>query len=470
MWENLKQVIEDNFHFLPNKNQIRDIERLVFEIMRRENISVEDIIRYLKKNPNLKKYDGRNRFIPIKASLIKRRFPLTSEKERIDTKRVFLTPFKKYSYPLYKLNTEGKEPLASVKGKETLPVKVVVEKEVKNSYLLNNIKKRFINMKIEEVNYYSEYLKREGFSIGELKNPIFFITKEKWDFLKKCPCTKYHLPCNYWIFNLGFGCPFDCSYCFLQQYTNFPGIILPGNLDDFFDVFDKFIKKIKMPIRIGTGEFCDSLALDDITEYSEKLISYFRDKNVLFELKTKSNNINNLLKTHPSPNIIISWSLNPEFIIEREEVGTVSLKERLESARKVQVAGYRCGFHFDPIIHFEGWEAHYKKVIENLYSYLDPPFAWISLGTLRCNRELKKIVELRFPQSNIFYGELFLGEDKKLRYPKFLRKEIYESMVKWLRAYDKKTPLYLCMESKDIWNIIGDFNSAKAVENYILQL
>jgi spore photoproduct lyase len=105
-----------------------------------------------------------------------------------------------------------------------------------------------------------------------------------------------------------------------------------------------------------------------------------------------------------------------------------------------------------------------------IYSYVEPGFAWISLGTLRSNRELKTITERRFPKSDIFYSELLLGEDRKLRYPKFLRAQIYENMVKWLRRHDKKTPIYLCMESKDIWKNIGDFSSSRAVEKYLLNL
>ena len=75
--------------------------------------------------------------------------------------------------------------------------------------------------------------------------------------------------------------------------------------------------------------------------------------------------------------------------------------------------------------------------------------------------------ELRFPESNIFYGELLIGEDKKLRYPKFLRKEIYQTMAGLIRKYDLKTPVYLCMESKDLWKVLGEFSTSEQIENYI---
>jgi spore photoproduct lyase len=239
-------------------------------------------------------------------------------------------------------------------------------------------------------------------------------------------------------------------------------------LDDFFEEFDKLYKKIKKPIRIGTGEFCDSLALDEITEYSKKLIPYFKDKNVFFELKTKSDKIKNLLQINASPNVVISWSLNPQSIIEKEELAASSLEERLLAAKMVKEKGYLLGFHFDPIIHSDNWQDLYKKLIDKLYAAVSPPFAWISLGTLRSHRSLKTINEIRFPKSDIFYGELFLSEDKKLRYPKFLREEIYKNILEWIKAYDEHTPVYLCMEGKDNWGILGK-NSGIEIENYLLR-
>ncbi len=400
MLKDLKQIIQAQFNFSANRNQLRDIERLMFEIMRRENVPFDELIKDLKSSNYLDKYHGRNKFFAIKDLLIKRRFPLTASSQRIDTKKVFSTQLRE---PLSD-NWQVKRPFK--------PLKVLVEKEVRKSEVVDNFKRNFPGTSFEELNYYSDYLKKNKFSISQLKEPLVFIVKEKWDFIKPCPCTKGHLGCGYWILNLGFGCPFDCSYCFLQHYTNFPGLVLPGNIEDFFEKFDTFYKKLKSPIRIGTGEFCDSLALDDITGYSKKLIPYFKDKNVLFELKTKSNNLANLLDIEASPNIIISFSLNPPHIAEKEELGAATPAQRLEAAKKAQAKGYKVAFHFDPIIHFEGWEKEYQELIDNLYSQLNVPFAWISLGTLRSNRELKNIVELRFRQSNIFYGELFLGDDK----------------------------------------------------------
>jgi len=456
MQDNLKTRIENEFSFKINVNQLREIERLIYEIIKRDNTNIDNIFSYLHSVSEADKYSGGDKFIGIKNALIKKRFPLTSEKQDISLKDVFLGKIHK---PIDKQKQTGGEFMPSV---------IYIEKPAINSSFAKKIRSMFPDVHTEEIESCKQWKKKNPFSIEQLKNPVLFIANEKWDFVKPCPCTKGHVRCGYWIFNLGFGCPFDCTYCYLQQYSNFPGIILPSNIEDFFEKFDGFYKKLKKPIRIGTGEFCDSLALDHITDYSKSLIDYFRDKNVLLELKTKSNNIKNLLEIPPSDNIVISWSLNPYEIIKTEEPGTASLNERLLAAQSLQKLGYKIAFHFDPIIHFNNWEISYKELIDKIYGSLKTPFAWISIGTLRSNRELKTIAEQRFPESSIFYGELFIGKDKKIRYPEFLRAEIYTKIISWIKQLDTNTPLYLCMEDKLMWEKTLEIDTSTEVEKMLV--
>ena len=68
-----------------------------------------------------------------------------------------------------------------------------------------------------------------------------------------------------------------------------------------------------------------------------------------------------------------------------------------------------------------------------------------------------------------FNGELFIGEDKKMRYPEFLRVGIFKNMVKWIRNFDKKSPIYLCMESRKVWrDSLKDVSSSQEVENSLV--
>jgi spore photoproduct lyase len=431
------------FGFSPGFNQLREIDRLIFEICRRENIETKYLLDEMAAYFIDKKITGPDRFIELRKLLLSRRFPLTIKKVRMKPAEVFIAPL---TSPIQK-----KYPIQ----KSFTPEKIFIENTCAKSWLSRKAQNMFPDVPTEFITHRHEYIKNYRFELSDLKLPLLFIVHEKFDHIKPCPCTPKHIRCGYWILNLGFGCPFDCSYCYLQHYTNFPGVILPANIEDFFAAFDRINTTLASPIRIGTGEFTDSLALDHITEYSKKLITYFADKKVLFELKTKSANIDNLLKIDAPENCVIAWSLNTETICAQEELGAATLPERFTAAQQCQKHGLKLAFHFDPVIHSENWQEEYKKTIERIYANVKPPFAWISLGTLRSNRELKTACEKRFPKSNIFYGELLLGDDKKLRYPEFLREEIYLKMIEMLRAFDQTTPIYLCMETKEMWKKVS---------------
>ena len=71
-------------------------------------------------------------------------------------------------------------------------------------------------------------------------------------------------------------------------------------------------------------------------------------------------------------NIFVSWSLNPQLFIDNEEARTASLIQRLESARRLSDKGILVGFHFHPLVHYEGWEKDYKKLINNLMDMFSP--------------------------------------------------------------------------------------------------
>jgi len=449
--------LEHTLRVTLNHNQSQEITRLFQEIRCRDGLSDDDIIALITQDKAIEKNNGKGVFLAIKQKLIAQRFPLATNHGRIAPHKVYLPPVR----PALSGTIRPIVPFS--------PQRIYVEQGAGQDYLSQRFRALFPSALWEEIESLKKYLQQHPFRLNQLKQPALFLLREHWDFIKPCPCTAGHVSCNYWIFNLGFGCPYDCSYCFLQQYTNAPGILLPSNLDDFFNRFADFIKRFSRPIRVGTGEFCDSLALDHLTGYSTQLVDFFRHQPVLFELKTKSDNIAKLLTVAAAPNIVIAWSLNPQAVIDQEEFGAASLAARLKAAAAVQRHGYSLAFHFDPIIPAPGWEDSYQEVLELLYQHITPPVRWISLGTLRGTRALKTIAEQRFPESSIWYGELLLGRDKKLRYAQSFRKDIYRRLCQLIRKFDAKTPLYLCMEDDACWQTMStaDISSA-GVEKSLL--
>ncbi len=299
----------------------------------------------------------------------------------------------------------------------------------------------------------------ELISIGKKR---LFLIKYRGNFFKKCPGTKIYYCCKYNILHFGEGCPLDCSYCILQFYLNRPGLKIWANLvEDGLPEVSRILEEHKKKgevLRIGTGEFADSMALESICNVSEILINFWHeiDPLAVLELKTKvaiSKDYFSRLKA--DPRIIFAWSVNTEKIIADEEKGASFLEKRIESAKKAVKHGFTVAFHFDPIIFYESAEKEYPQVLEKILNSIPlENIAWISLGTLRYPKDLKTIAENRFPESKIYSQEFIEGLDGKKRYFIDLRRKLYISFKKLIDETKDKVTYYFCMEGERMWEEI----------------
>lgn len=295
--------------------------------------------------------------------------------------------------------------------------------------------------------------------------------KQKGNFIKHCPCSPEAISCGYFNLNLHTGCPYSCSYCILQAYLETKEPIFFTNINDIENELVESTKTMKY-LRIGTGELSDSLAFDPETQYSNKILSIFEKfPEVVFEFKTKSTNINSILKyKNVSKNIVVSWSLNPKEIIEKEEHFSPDLNSRLKAIAEVQSKGYKIGIHFDPIILIKNWEIYYRNLIVEISKIISPKnIAWWSMGTLRFPYSLRNYI-FRYKDSLLFSGELIRGYDGKYRYFKPLRIEAFRFIKQEIQSIiSDKIPLYLCMEDVEMWEeIFPEINCTESTINKYL--
>jgi spore photoproduct lyase len=283
-------------------------------------------------------------------------------------------------------------------------------------------------------------------------NVIQYI-QQKAPFIKPCPCSPGTVSCGYFNMNLHTGCPYSCTYCILQAYLEHMNPVFFTNLGKLSEELSA-LSQSKKYLRIGTGELSDSLAFDHETGYSKKVLALFEGfPEVLFEFKTKSTRIKNLLAvTTVLKNIVISWSLNPETIAAREERGAPGTRDRLGAMKQVQGKGYKIGIHLDPLVWTWDWKILYSGLIKELADFLDPGrVAWISLGALRFPYSLRENI-FKHRQSRLFEGELIRGYDDKYRYFKPLRLELFKTLAGQIRLLlSRDIPLYLCMEEEEAW-------------------
>jgi spore photoproduct lyase len=154
----------------------------------------------------------------------------------------------------------------------------------------------------------------------------------------------------------------------------------------------------------------------------------------------------------------VSWSVNPQPIIDGEEFRTASIKKRLEMAQILSEKGYKIGLHFDPILFYRNWKSIYIDLVDNIFRYVKPEnIIWISLGAFRYIQGLKEIIQERFKSSNIIYSEQVKGNDGKMRYPKPIRMEMFREIYNRIRKHSQDVFVYFCMEDKTVWNKIMGF-------------
>jgi spore photoproduct lyase len=424
-------------------NKTEELCRLIYEVGKRENVDVETVLdetlSFLKRTDAP---DEQPSFSNMKRVLLKRRFP---NLPAADLRRVHLSPLK----------ATDQQPEPRADGTAFRPDLIWLERSARDSSLAVRAKKIWPDAPVVSIESLTELKRPKQTWIKDFGKSAIAIVNERFDFIKPCPCTSGACSCNYYVLNLGYGCPFDCSYCYLQHYQNLPAIVLPANLGDYLAELDGvFHESPKRFLRIGTGEFTDSLALDWLTEYSKILVPYFRNKPVLFELKTKSDFVDNLLGLDHGGRTVVAWSVNPS-CLATEEKRAAPIACRIAAAKRCETAGYGTAFHFDPMVTMPNWENHYRELIDQIFSSVHASVRWISLGTLRYYRELRSVAETRHPESLLFLGESRLDAmDDKVRYRTEERVSMYRKMIEWIRSRHGSVPIYLCMESPEVWQAV----------------
>lgn len=274
----------------------------------------------------------------------------------------------------------------------------------------------------------------------------------KGNIVRNCPGTKHHICCGYKTIDLIEGCMLSCSYCILKAYINTPDIEIHRDIPYIISQLENTIDAEKDHIlRFGTGELSDSLALDRKYRLNRPLLEFFGGKKkALLELKSKWAYITHL-EPYLNPYTVISFSLAPQRIIDREERRTSPLRKRLRTAKRAQELGCFVGLHLDPVIIYEGFEKDYAYLIEDIGRILDlKRVIWVSMGLLRFPpRLLDRFIEEN--RKNLLYGEFIRGEDGKYRYIKHERIKVYRMLYELLKEKEGKLFVYLCMEREDVW-------------------
>jgi spore photoproduct lyase len=276
----------------------------------------------------------------------------------------------------------------------------------------------------------------------------WLVARQNGAFLKPCPGQKGYCCCNLWVLETALGCPFECEYCALQAYQESRALVVYANIGDAAREILSSRNK-----RITTGEFSDSLALEEHFPVLPEVLAACRASGAVLELKTKSDFIAPLLTLDSPEGLIVGFSLAPEEAHGMFEPGVPHPHRRIEAAAELAARGFRLSFHFDPIL--PGFD--YGPLIEKLAGAVpEASVAWISMGVFRFPKMAFDAILLRNPGTLLFKGEYYPSSDGKFRLFRPAREKLFKAVYDRLRARWKKPFVYLCMEHEAVWrNVLG---------------
>lgn len=268
---------------------------------------------------------------------------------------------------------------------------------------------------------------------------------------------------RFWELVVAAGCPFRCSYCFLQATPSyvFGRYPLQGAIfENWKDMLHEVEAWLDHPIPrlLLIGELQDGLAFDGAYKrlcgesLSEMLVPLFRrQKRHRLVFLTKSTCIQYLRRIEPTDRVVLSWSVNAESVGRQWEVGAPLPSKRLAAAKEMKEFGWPIRLRLDPMVPFDGWKDGYGTVIDKI-NEVGPEM--VTIGALRASSTLKAHARRNGRDSSIF--DLLDKKDPsgfKYRLPFETQVEMFRFAAE--RLDKDKIEVALCKEDKSVWDAVG---------------
>jgi spore photoproduct lyase len=281
---------------------------------------------------------------------------------------------------------------------------------------------------------------------------IYQKRRRKSNFVRLFDKTPPGIICpHFYILAHANGCPYDCSYCYLQ--LTFRGKVKPvlfQNLEDLTREVRQFLE-LPEPSVLNAGELSDGLAFDHVTGLSRFTVPVFAAQNrhkLLF--LTKSDNVRRILDLEHGRQTIVSFSVNASAVSGIYEKAAAPIGKRLTAAGKTKAAGYPVRFRIDPIIPVPGWRNMYEELIDRI---LDVEPERVTLGTLRYFPNVKSFARKLGRDTSVFdFATERSGEDGRYRVSLDRRLRVYSTL---LERINNRVPVGICKETRRCRDVLN---------------
>ena len=325
---------------------------------------------------------------------------------------------------------------------------IYIENQVKNHFRTKKILSK-LNKNVDVIycDHYGEIfnIKSQNFRVQKNK-PALILAKKDGKKLHEIPKNFGIGGDKNYYFSHMLNCIYDCEYCFLQGKHMSAHYLLFINYEDFFLEIKKKLKiNNSQKNYFFSGYDCDSLALDGITGFVDYFLPIFKkNKNAVLEIRTKSIQINKILKYKSFNNCVIAFSFTPENISKLVEHKVPSVKKRIDAMKKLVEKGWKIGLRFDPIIPACNFAKIYEKLFLDISKNIpNDSIHSISFGMMRFPKKMfKKIIK---ENSGKRINLLDLENKNGIYSYSDVKKKKFENIIyKKLRKHIKNVPIYNC--------------------------
>ena len=325
---------------------------------------------------------------------------------------------------------------------------IYIENQVKNHFRTKKILSK-LNKNVDVIycDHYGEIfnIKSQNFRVQKNK-PALILAKKDGKKLHEIPKNFGIGGDKNYYFSHMLNCIYDCEYCFLQGKHMSAHYLLFINYEDFFLEIKKKLKiNNSQKNYFFSGYDCDSLALDGITGFVDYFLPIFKkNKNAVLEIRTKSIQINKILKYKSFNNCVIAFSFTPENISKLVEHKVPSVKKRIDVMKKLVEKGWKIGLRFDPIVPACNFGKIYEELFKKIANSIpEKNIHSISFGMMRFPKKMfKKIIKenndtkinnLSFENRNGIYT-----------YSKVNEKKFENIIIGKLNKHLKNVPVFNC--------------------------
>ncbi len=323
--------------------------------------------------------------------------------------------------------------------KDFIPDAIYYEEKAKEYELGKELLEKYKDVPqfvIEKHNNIEEMRKKENKEFPKMKRNLIIGIRKTHKFVPNNKISNYLVPYT------SSGCIAMCLYCYLVcNYNKCAYLRIFVNREEMLNKIIKVANESEEELVFEIGSNSDLILENSITNNLRWTIENFRKaEKGYITFPTKFDMVEDILDVEGKERVIIRMSVNPKEIIQKVEMGTSSLENRVKAINKLADAGYKVGILIAPVIFVENWQELYKELVIYLKDNLSDKVkqsTFFEVIFMTYSYVHRKINEEAFPSAiDLYNKDLMTGRGNgKYTYKQEQRKIGEQYIEKLLNEY-----------------------------------